>query len=489
MNITERSGKLLESAREKCAGLAGQFSGSFGPLLSSVASLYAMAYSAFEREVSNEAEPLKKAVEDGIENFPQQAEQKYKAAEAAARVQLLTNLKGAFRAELLDEDDRADLALKLKQQLPSRVDAVCKQKVAMAGRDNARIKVPAHDLVGRIVGFVIGIVVAFGVGEWESLFGYSIWEGSFNAQIALGLTLATVLIPTVLTHFVITHYRRYMAWKEATLAFDKAGGRQEKGFEVDPFPRAEYIMAVWGMRLLVAVILTLVVYRGYLVIHDNQEVAGLVGAAVIALIVLVYALISFVLALPYDGHQYEALREAQSELDQINSRIKQATDVPEQSMFRQGADKAREEYETAINEAREQTKKDRKALDAKRTELLTLLHECEGVWDLFLHSFRETCNDVITKVTRRHSLDGTSHPFGEQDEDRRIMGLFTGLVQRKYHDPELVAKLQGHKFTVKFDDPALSEFATIEGEARAALAVRKIGVIGADQTAASKEVK
>ncbi len=486
MSIQEKVQGYIDKALGRIKSIADNATGGdWNSLFSSLAGVFVMAWAEFEREKSNEIEPLLHEVESGMTGFEAAAQDQFNTGETAARIELRKAFDGAHLADRQDKTRRQREAEELEVALPKLDKEVRAAKVAMSGTENAVVDIPKHSLVRRIVEVVVFVLGMLGVGEVEALIGFAIWNFSFNSNIALGATIVTVVVPTALAAASAVYQARFIAWKQAMAAFKaKWPNGHPDGFEVDPFPMIQQHLAVWGVRFLMGIAFLLLGSRVWLVVRDGQGQAGLIGAAVIVIILGAVYWAHLALSLAYRKPQYERLAKALSSHDDVKDRITALQVPPTISVYRTAADAAIDIYKKAIEGIKDaiQTRSDE--LDGKRTQLIELLQQCETAWDMFKHGYRDGLNRLINAVFADHTnLFGQTHPIGNAADDRRTMELFSNRAERKYCRPEFVARLQRFEFAARYDDAqALTEFNELEADSGSKFVVPQIGIVNDDAT-------
>ncbi len=446
-------------------------------LLSTLAYLFVGAFKRYLRTFGDQYEPLKAKVFAAMDGNSYQTT--IQSDINSRHNQLLDTLKDSLKSAFLDR--RADdLEYEVtKNHYEARrgplAEKLARIRVAFAGDENASIPLPKTGWInmatdfGLMMGFTILILLV------ETLAGgYDMWEHMTTDRMALGLTVATIVIPTALGFFAASLWKRYLTNIQAHRTFRRLYGRGDTTkYLVDEFPLADKIAAWISLVSLIVISGLLIGYRVWVVLYQQFDVVGLVAAIAIAVVVFGYTLAKYIFSAPYSAEQYDELRAAMEELQPIDDEIKNIPDPME--TFASKVTEAKKNYKDGMEQVMADAQSDVDELNDSRLKLLDLLHERAEAYEAYFTEYRDSANELIRRIVAVHRLDGNTIPFGAAN-DAEVLGLFTNAVANN-EDTQLVEDLRKFEFNAILTDPTLedAQIEAVTSEMRAVLGIRQIG--------------
>lgn len=516
----------LKSAAAEALPAVGQFLDNIFDLFATIAQPFGLAYKRYQRSMGKDIEPLIAAVERDIQDLPQRIGEKFKADHDEA----LTRLKDRLRAAELEQasiliasperplgdlEKYGDFATfpapvreiparragtppadPLSEKRPrrnSKAYELHRQIVSSTGWEHSNVTIPEESYLD----YIIRVSVVLALTGLEYLIGFSIWEPESSPVLAMGLNLATVLGLTSLTGVAATYLKRYTAHRDAVKTFaSRYPNGHPESFSVGSFPSSAKIIAFGAFGTLIFFSLLLLATRLWLVSTGKSGFAGSAGSVALLFALLVYGFLEFSRAQPYSDEQYRDLELA---LDREKQEWEQGQKIQPLSVAPPPGDGAVEragviwkqaatidgdnrntgvrsedpfagyhrEYDQILVEAEEQYHEAvrRKAI------LIDLLIECQDTWDLTQAAYLKSCLQVTLQVAKEFDRFGDKLGLGSSEADDRIVRQLSQGVQLKYHDENVLQKIQRHIFAFELPDLRIRDFTKVVQAVKGTLTV------------------
>jgi hypothetical protein len=516
----------LKSAAAEAFAAVGHFLDNIFDLFATIAQPFALAYKRYQRSMGKDIEPLLAAVERDIQDLPQRIGEKFKADHDEA----LTRLKDRFRAAELEQasnlvasserpsgapEKYRDFAIipasvpeipagravtppadPLSGKRPprnSKAYELHRQIVSSTGWEYSNVTIPEESYLD----YTIRVSVVVALTGLEYLIGFSIWEPESSPVLAMGLNLATVLGLTSLTGVAATYLKRYTAHRDAikTFASHYPNGHPQR-FSVEPFPSSAKIIAFGAFGTLIFFSLLLLATRLWLVTTGKSAFAGIAGSVALLFALLVYGFLEFSRAQPYSHEQYRDLELAfdreKQEWEQgpkieplsvspppSDAAIERAVVIGNQAAAIDGENRNsgvlsedpfatyNREYDQILEESEGQYHQAVK----RKAILIDLLIECQDTWDLTQAAYLKACLQVTLQVAKEFDKFGDKLGLGSSEADDRILRQLSRGVQLKYHDDNVLQKLQRHIFAVELPDLRIRDFTKVVQAVKGTLTV------------------
>ncbi len=437
--------------------LADQYTGaeSFPSLFRKLAGQFAARFNTYQREFWEIYGPLKTRIAEAMEgeSYKRRLQAELNAQHAERLDEMKVRLEGIYldvRGEKVDA--KRQLKHLKRDKLPLK-DKLRRVKVALAGDDNAFISMPATGVLNVLAnfGFIGGASLLIMLTEILAG-GYDMWVHETNDRMAIGLTIATVVLPTVFGFTTATYWRRYHAAMEAKSTFRRLypDGHPE-GFVVDEFPDGDRKAAWISMILLLLTTFGLVGYRVWVVMYEQFQQAGLIAAAVIAVIALGFTLIKYLFSPKYSAEQYTALGRILKEIEGLEERAKQASDPAE---LQRKIDDVVQLYKDANDKERERVIAEVDGLTEDQKLLLQSWRVYNDAYDAYEAKYLTTIGELNEYVHSARRLDGRKTPAHYVSD---AVGYFRAMAHRTHNDAAFIDQLRIFVFSGAMVDPELDD--------------------------------
>lgn len=484
MDATASVSTAMESVHGRIPELVSQYTdpSSWMRLFGTIASWLVVIYNKFERDSAKEIEQLLPRVQRAMDHLTEDAAERYRKAEDEARNRLRKAIRAAHIGTSRTLRAHTQRLTQLRKIRPTLAGNAGVLKVALAGDANARIDIPISTRNSTILKSAAATGAVIFVMGVEYLTGFGMWKWMSDQDIATGTSIVTVIGLTLLTFFTVRDLRRYVAWRDAVRTYKRLyPNGHESGYRVDDFSTGHKIMALGGLTFLL-VLSGLLLGSRWLIVGQGFDQSGLIGAVVLLTTVLIYALIDFRIEEPYTAEQYASLAKATDALDEIDGEINELAAAP--PAYQEERDQAIEAYNAAMTDVEGAELAVIDDLEDARAKLVDLLVNYNGTWDRFLAEFRDDCNDLIKQVVEAWHPESGFEQFSDPSYNIRVTELFTNAVMRRYDKPELLQRLQQHRFVaVDLPDIRLTEFKTVEEDALRAMNAPLLGGVETTRTA------